>query len=158
MVSAEQLRQQIINANSLGRVNLLGKGVEVPENATTYEIMQNIADIKTRKSYADAICEYYGIDKNTFPYIAVAVQDDGKTRIIYSNQPLSFNETKTYHYRSAGKTTGLVGETDNAVVFGWLKGYMSPSGTWSEANRLVNGTYFANHPIEETDTVKFYPL
>jgi len=158
MANASDLKQQIVTSNALGRTNLAEKGVELSETATTYEIMQNIANIKTRKSYADAICEYFGIDKNTYPYIAVAVQDNGKTRIIYSNQPLSFNETKTYYHRSAGKTTGLVGETDNAVVFGWLKGYMSPSGTWSEANLLVSGTYFANHPIEETDTVKFYPL
>jgi hypothetical protein len=39
------LVEKINNANALGRQNLGDKGVSVPETATTYEIMQNIANI-----------------------------------------------------------------------------------------------------------------
>lgn len=45
MATVKQLRTQIENANTLGRANLAEKGVELPESATTYEIMQGIADI-----------------------------------------------------------------------------------------------------------------
>ncbi len=39
------LCEKINNANALGRQNLTDKGVEVSADATTYEIMQSIADI-----------------------------------------------------------------------------------------------------------------
>ncbi len=45
MVSVQELKTQIENANALGIANLTGKGVEIPGSATTYEIMQSIAQI-----------------------------------------------------------------------------------------------------------------
>jgi hypothetical protein len=44
-VTIQQLKTQIENANALGIANLAKKGVTVPKNATTYEIMQKILDI-----------------------------------------------------------------------------------------------------------------
>ncbi len=45
MVTLQELKAKIENANALGIANLGRKGVEVPESATTYEIMQSIAEI-----------------------------------------------------------------------------------------------------------------
>lgn len=45
MATIQQLKTQIENANALGRTNLSEKGVELPETATTYEIMSKIAEI-----------------------------------------------------------------------------------------------------------------
>lgn len=45
MATLQELKVQIENANALGRQNLTDKGVEVPEAATTYEIMQSIANV-----------------------------------------------------------------------------------------------------------------
>lgn len=45
MATIRELKTQIKNANALGRTNLSLKGVELPETATTYEIMNKIAEI-----------------------------------------------------------------------------------------------------------------
>ena len=45
MATIQQLKTQIENVNALGRTNLSEKGVELPETATTYEIMSKIAEI-----------------------------------------------------------------------------------------------------------------
>jgi hypothetical protein len=39
------LSEKILAVNNLGRSNLAEKGVAVSDNATTYEIMQSIADV-----------------------------------------------------------------------------------------------------------------
>ena len=39
------LTDRISSANALGRQNLSDKGVNVPDDATTYDIMQSIAEI-----------------------------------------------------------------------------------------------------------------
>lgn len=160
MASANDLKQQIVNANALGRTNLAEKGVELPETATTYEIMQGIKEVSGgAKSYADAIYEYYNIDKVAYPCLAVAILDAGKTRLIWSKEPLVLAESRAYYHKTADRTNGLVGETEASVVFGWLKGAISQGGTGSQANwHLTDGTWFANYPIEETDTIKYYPL
>ena len=43
--SIADLKTKVKNANALGVANLIEKGVAVDENATTYEIMQSIADV-----------------------------------------------------------------------------------------------------------------
>lgn len=45
MATVNKIKSQIEDANALGRANLAEKGVELSEAATTYEIMQGIADI-----------------------------------------------------------------------------------------------------------------
>ena len=47
MKTSEQFRLKLIEVNEVGRANLLAKGVELPENATTEEIMQGIANIES---------------------------------------------------------------------------------------------------------------
>ena len=47
MATIQDLKTQIENANALGRTNLAAKGVELPETATTYEIMQGIGDVSS---------------------------------------------------------------------------------------------------------------
>ena len=47
MATLEDLKIQIENANALGRTNLFENGVELPETATTYKIMQNIKKISS---------------------------------------------------------------------------------------------------------------
>lgn len=44
-MTLQELKTLIENANTLGKGNLLEKGVSLPETATTYEIMQGIAEI-----------------------------------------------------------------------------------------------------------------
>ncbi len=78
MVSKERLNQlkaQIEDANALGVTNLAEKGVVVAENATTYEIMQGIAEISTSggggdtTDYEAMIYEHFGVDKAEYPYL-----------------------------------------------------------------------------------------
>ena len=45
MATIKEVKTQIQNANALGRQNLTEKGVTIPENATSYEIMKSIADV-----------------------------------------------------------------------------------------------------------------
>lgn len=45
MATIKEVKENIKNANALGRQNLTEKGVTIPENATTYEIMTAIAEI-----------------------------------------------------------------------------------------------------------------
>lgn len=46
MASPQKLKEQIENANALGIQNLSDKGVDISASATTYEIMQSIADVQ----------------------------------------------------------------------------------------------------------------
>lgn len=50
------LSDRLTAANALGRENLADKGVELPESATTYDIMQGIADITNTPEYIEGIC------------------------------------------------------------------------------------------------------
>ena len=47
MTTISDLKTQIANANALGRTNLAEKGVELLVSATTYDIMQSIADVSS---------------------------------------------------------------------------------------------------------------
>ena len=47
MATIKEVKTQIENTNALGVANLTEKGVEISETATTYEIMQGIADISS---------------------------------------------------------------------------------------------------------------
>lgn len=158
-----QIKAQIETANALGRSNLAEKGVALPEGATTYEIMERIADVSAGggefKSYADKIYEYYGLDKAAYPYLTVGILAEGRTRIYCSAEPLNTTDSKAYSHYTVSRTTGLVGETDVGVVFGWLKGAIQSIASLTNAQYyLPEGTFFANYPIEETETVKYYPL
>ena len=119
----------------------------------------NVSFSSDTKSYADKIYEYFNIDKTVYPCLAVAILDEGKTRFIWSTQPLILTENRAYRHKTIDNTNGLTGETEVSVVFGWLKGAISQGGTGTQASwHLTNGTWFANYPIEETDTIKYYPL
>lgn len=50
MATIQQLKTQIENTNALGRTNLANKGVELPETATTYDIMKKIGEVKTEQT------------------------------------------------------------------------------------------------------------
>ena len=52
------LSEKIIEVNALGRQNLTEKGVDVPEDATTYEIMQSIAEVSGGGSAPPKLLEY----------------------------------------------------------------------------------------------------
>lgn len=53
MATIKDLKTQIENCNALGIANLANQGVEVSENATTFEIMQKIAQIPEDTFYDD---------------------------------------------------------------------------------------------------------
>ena len=64
MKTSEQFRLKLIEVNEVGRTNLLAKGVELPENATTEEIMQGISNISSgggasEGNYAEAFNALY---------------------------------------------------------------------------------------------------
>ena len=127
------------------------------ETANQHTIKLEVAASYT-KSYADKIYEYYNIDKLTYPYLTVGVLSD-KTRIYFSAEPLDTTESKAYSHYTISKTKGLEDETDAGVVFGWIKGCVVSIPSLTDANyHLPNGVFFANYPIEETDTIKYYPL
>lgn len=92
------LTDKINAANTLGRENLAEKGVELPEAATTYEIMQGIANVESggAKSYADMVYEHFGVSKEEYPYLFIA-HDISSNR---SNIELSF--AKTFSQSSGG--------------------------------------------------------
>lgn len=46
MADMKALKEQIQTANALGIANLEEKGVSIPQNATTYEIMESIAKVE----------------------------------------------------------------------------------------------------------------
>ncbi len=99
MASITEVKQQIINANSLGISNLSEKGVELSESATTYEIMQGIADIITGKSsggveYKNIIyneddtitlIDIYDVE-HTISYI---YEDDKLIGVTYDGEPIA---------------------------------------------------------------------
>ena len=47
MATIQDIKTKLLNANGLGRTNLAEKGIELPETATTYEIMQGISNISS---------------------------------------------------------------------------------------------------------------
>lgn len=55
MATIKEIKEQIENANALGRQNLTEKGVTIPENATTYEIMKNIKNVSGSSAELDAL-------------------------------------------------------------------------------------------------------
>lgn len=63
MATIQELKTKILNANTLGRQNLAEKGVQLPETATTYEIMQGIGNISSggapTGNYAEAFNALY---------------------------------------------------------------------------------------------------
>lgn len=66
------LKTKIKNANALGRQNLTEKGVEIPETATTYEIMSKIADVS---SGIEAIDHTVTFTVDGEPYEVVSVKN-----------------------------------------------------------------------------------
>jgi hypothetical protein len=125
------------------------------------DITINLKDVP-KKSYADDLCEYFNIDKTTYPYIAVVVLETGKTRLMCSAEPVLPGKEVPHLYNDVNKTTGLEGETRASVVFGWFKGYKASGAiSWKEGVTSVyvmRGTWFANYPIEEVNGMKYYPL
>ena len=79
MASIKDIKTQIENANALGRANLTEKGVEIAENATTYEIMQSIAGISSE------VVESKGVKLN-IAYGETAPEDTSKLWI-KANEP-----------------------------------------------------------------------
>lgn len=55
MANIKKLKEQIQKANALGIEKLAEKGVSIPENATTYEIMGSIANVE---SYGKEVYEF----------------------------------------------------------------------------------------------------
>ena len=71
MATIQEIKTKLLNANALGRTNLSEKGVELPETATTYEIMSKIAEIVSGGSGT----EYTSIVYNTDNTITLTDKD-----------------------------------------------------------------------------------
>lgn len=82
-VTIQQLKAQIEDVNALGITNLAKKGVTVPQNATTYEIMQKILDIiyeNENNSSIDAsgmVEANIDIDNNGIVFGKISIDDNG---------------------------------------------------------------------------------
>lgn len=68
------LSEKIIAANTLGKTNLIEKGVTLFEDATTYEIMQGIADVPSSGGGSSGI-----------EYTSIAYNDDDTITLIDTN-------------------------------------------------------------------------
>lgn len=156
-----RLTDAVNRNNALGRDNLAEKGVELSEAATNHEIMQGIAEVSGGefKSFADKTYERFGIDKVAYPYLAIGVLSSNSTYIEFSEVPLSATEKRPSKYISRSTIEGIENETDNAVVYGWCVGKFPTNLVPTSITKILpDGVHFANYPIEETETVKYYPL
>ncbi len=110
-------------------------------------------------SYAPELYTHFGMSEETYPCVAVAVQEDGKTRVVFSQNPLNNTTNVAYKHFTIERTSGVSGVTDSKTVIEWVKTNIPSTTSMGSANwKTVAGTYFANYEIEETDTVKYYPL
>lgn len=113
MITLNDVKTQIEDANALGRANLTEKGVTVEKTATTYEIMGKIADIVDGDS--DSTIDY--IESTGEQYIDTGIVIKENYRVI-----IDFQLTKEY----------------SAVMFGVVD-----NGMWNvsfQAN-ILNGAF-----------------
>lgn len=59
-----KLTDKINSINELGRANLAEKGVDIPESATTYEIMQSIAEVSSGGASYTSVVNAVGLYAN----------------------------------------------------------------------------------------------
>lgn len=110
-------------------------------------------------SYAEELWTHFGMSEETYPWVAVGVLDNGSTRVYFSADKLNNKTTVKYKHITVTTTSGLEGVTDAKTVVEWVKSKFAAPFTFNDANfTTVAGTYFANYEIDETDTVKYYPL
>jgi hypothetical protein len=82
-ITAQELKTLIKNVNALGISNLIKKGVIVSRDATTYEIMQKIADIEYEVENGSSINEsgivesMIDIDDNGIVFGNISIDDNG---------------------------------------------------------------------------------
>ena len=62
MATIKQLKSQIENANAVGVANLTRQGIDIPADATTFDIVSAIAEISGISQYTSIVCN----DDNTF--------------------------------------------------------------------------------------------
>lgn len=72
MATIKEVKEQIQSANALGIANLTEKGVEISENATTYEIMSKIEEVSTGLEALDHTVTFTVDDE---PYQLASVKD-----------------------------------------------------------------------------------
>ena len=82
-VTVQELKTLIENVNTLGIANLTKKGIIIPDNASTYEIMQKIEDIEyevENSSSIDAsgiVESNIDIDSNGIVFGNISIDDSG---------------------------------------------------------------------------------
>ena len=95
MATIKEIKVKIQNANALGIANLTEKGVTIPENATTYEIIQSIKKIQSSSELESLIIEISdlvgGKDSGTGELIA----DIGNVELVYNEDILGYVGTFT---------------------------------------------------------------
>ena len=74
MATIQDIKTKLLNANALGRTNLSDKGVKLPAGATTYDIMQAIAEI-VGSSGGGSGTEYTSIVYNTDNTVTLTDKD-----------------------------------------------------------------------------------
>ena len=108
MASVQQLKTQIENVNALGRTNLSEKGVELPETATTYEIMSKIAEIVSGSG-----TEYTSIVYNTDNTITLTDTDG-----VVHTMSCTYENSKLIGVTYDGKAVELTYNCDALVKVG----------------------------------------
>lgn len=110
-------------------------------------------------SYAKELYEFFGVSETDYPYCAVGILADGRTRVYFSKEPLNNSTSVPYTHYTLSYNSELVSVTDAKIVVEWIKLKSVSAFTSNNANyTTVPGVYFANYQIENTDTVTCYKL
>lgn len=114
MATIKQIKAQIKNANALGRQNLTEKGVEISENATTFDIMTAIAEI-SGSGGGDVIigADYTNIVYNEDNTITLTDKDG----VVYTME-CEYTDGKLTSVKYDGKKVNLTYDDDVLVKVG----------------------------------------
>lgn len=149
MATIKEVKEQIQNANALGRANLTEKGVEISENATTFDIMTAIAEI-SGSGGGDVIigADYTNIVYNEDNTITLTDKDG-----VIHTMECEYTDGKLTSVKYDGKKVELTYDGDVLVKVGKteidLEKLSVFSGTdYTEAYDLLS----KDLPVEETES------
>lgn len=162
MSTINKLKSQIENANALGRANLAEKGVELPESATTYEIMQGIANALSGGGNKPQLTTEGSVAQVTLPVIVptAIAEIKGSTLMARAGKFIGNYNVSI----KGGNTIGsvLCVESDDFDVsqcsYSWVKGTPHQVIKYSHTPNInddgtQNGNYANNYSKTEVITI-----
>lgn len=155
-MSINSIITKLQNANAIGRSNLSTKGVNLPETATTYGIMQSIADV------IGGCVEFTSIVVNEDDTITLTewngnthtmgwIYNDGKiTDLIYDHKviPLVYEGDNLVAVDGTLVNVSNIPANDNIMIFKEIDGYNRPTVVdltqWKPASFGYNESVYVN--------------